>query len=316
MKQTLATRRRARLLAASLALSASIFNPISVPLAIAGQGKEDSPGFIEKMKRWQDEMTDKFRDTWQDWQGKKDGHSLAAASVDLREQKDSYTVRLNLPNRDLAKVDIRLEGDALHIVAPAEEKVGRYEQMIDLGNVAPDAKLQIERKEKDRLIVVTVPKSPSTANAAPSSRRGPATGLSSLDDWDRDVFTRMEKMRREMDRVFDESFREFRLAPEHDGFFDRPRFGSSLDLQEEGDHYVVRAYLPDRDTGNVKVTVEGQTLKVEAKAEETEKKEDKGVVRSHKAQYAQVITLPGPVQAEKMKVDKKDGMLVVTLPKG
>lgn len=123
-------------------------------------------------------------------------------------------------------------------------------------------------------------------------------------------------MHREMDRIFEDSFREFRTLPEHKGFFDRPRFGSSLDLQEEGDNYVVRAYLPDRDMANVNVTIENNTLlKIEAKSEDTNKKEDKGVVKSRQTHYAQVLTLPGPGQADKMKADKKEAMLVVTLPK-
>jgi HSP20 family protein len=311
MNRALANTRRARLLAIGLALSASIATPFGTQLATAAEEKKDSAGFVDKMKQWQDRMSDKFRDTWEGWRGKKDGQSIGAASVDLREQKDNYTVRLNLPERDLDKVDIKLDGDSLQIAAPAEKKVSRYEQTITLSNVAPAAKLVIDRRQKDNLIVVTVPKSPTIAEAP--SLTLPDPSLSPLGDWDRDIFARMEKMRRDMDRIFDESFKEFRS--DHKGIFDRPRFGSSLDVQEEGDNYVVRAYLPNRDMDNVNVTVEGVTLKIEAKAEETEKKEDKGMVKSHKAHYAQVITLPGPVKADKMKVDKKEGMLVVTLPK-
>ena len=124
-------------------------------------------------------------------------------------------------------------------------------------------------------------------------------------------------MRRDMDRVFEDAFREFRGAPEHKGFFDEPRFGSSFDLKEEGDNYVVRAYLPDRDMQNINVTVEDRTLKIEAKEQETTKKEDEGgaLHSTRKAAYSQLVTLPGPVQSDKMKVDKKEGMLVVTLPK-
>jgi HSP20 family molecular chaperone IbpA len=286
--------------------------PFGTPHASAAEEKKDSAGFVDKMKQWQDQMSDKFRDTWQGWRGKKGGDSIGAASVDLREQKESYTVRLNLPERDLDKVDIKLDGDSLHIAAPAERKAGGYKQTITLSDVAPDAKLVIDRRPKDNLIVVTVPKSSGSIEKAPSLSL-PDPSLAPLAEWDSDIFARMEKMRREMDRIFDESFKEFRS--EHKGIFDRPRFGSSLDVQEEGGNYVVRAYLPDRNMENVNVTVEGQTLKIEAKAEDTGKKEDKGLVKSHKAHYAQVISLPGPVKAHEMKVDKKEGMLVVTVPK-
>ncbi len=263
------------------------------------------------MKQWQDLMSDKFRDTWEGWRGRKGGNSIGAASVDLREQKDSYTVRLNLPERDLSKVDIKLDGSSLHITAPAEKKAGGYEQTITLAQVAPQAQLVIDRRPNDNLIIVTVPKNQELADSKPLLTF-PDPALSPLADWDRDIFTRMDKMRRDMDRIFDESFQG--LRSDHLGLFDRSRFGSSLDVQEEGNNFVVRAYLPDRKMENVNVTIEGQTLKIDAKAEESEKKGDKEV-KSHKAHYAQVVTLPGPVKADMMKVDKKDGMLVVTLPK-
>ena len=97
--------------------------------------------------------------------------------------------------------------------------------------------------------------------------------------------------------------------------FDEARFGSSIDLAEEGDNYVVRAYLPDREMKNVNVSLDGRVLKIEAKAEETEQKKDQGATVSHRAQYSQMLTLPGPVQMDKMKVDRKENMIVVTVPK-
>ena len=307
---------RAGLLAAGLALGASVMLTCP-PLAVAaGEAKKDNKGFMEKMDQWQDKMSEKFRDTWKNLRGESKGKSVATASVDLREDKDSYTVRLNLPDRDLDKVEIKLEGDTLRIVAPAGDKAGRYEQTVALAGVASAAQPKIERKPKDSMIVVTVPKSATAAASRPSLTL-PDPALLPLSEWDRDIFARMESMRREMDRAFDEAFSEFRTAPEHKGFFDEPRFGSSLDLKEEGDNYVVRAYLPDRDMQNISVTAEDRTLKIEAKEEEATKKEGQaGALHStRKAAYSQFVTLPGPVQSDKMKVEKKAGMLVVTLPK-
>jgi HSP20 family molecular chaperone IbpA len=81
---------------------------------------------------------------------------------------------------------------------------------------------------------------------------------------------------------------------------------------------VVRAYLPDRDMENVSVTVEGQTLHIEARAEDSargSKGHDEAETRVHRAQYTQLVTLPGPVDSLKMTVDRKDHMLVINLPK-
>jgi HSP20 family protein len=314
--------KRARLLAAGLALGAILLLAAPTAAFAADEKKQDS-GFLEKMGRWEDKMSDKFRDTWHKLWGDDKGESMseksiATASVDLREQKDSYILRLNLPNRDLDKVEVKLDGDMLHIVAPAEDKAGRYEQVVALADVKVNAEPKIERKPKDNLIVVTVPKSEGAAVAKTESTPSlPDPSLLPLTDWDRDILAQMERMRREMDRAFSEAFRDFRLEPAYKGFFDEARFASALDLQEEGENYVVRAYLPERQMKNLNVTVEGQTLKIEAREEETTKKEDKGEVlhSTRKAAYSQMLTLPGPVQSQKMKVDRKEGMVVVTLPK-
>jgi HSP20 family molecular chaperone IbpA len=296
-------------------MSASLASPIGTPLVRGAVGdKEESAGFVDKMKQWQDKMSNTFRDAWEGWRGRKEEESVGAASMILREQRDKYILRLNLPNRDLNNVEIKLEGNSLHIAAPAEKKVAGYEQTINLSNIVADSKLQIDRRQKDNMIVVTVPKSPGLAEVRPPLRL-PNPSAIPHGKTDRDIFARMENITQEIDRIVDESLKDLRLTPETEGFFDQPRFGSSLDLQEEGDHYVIRAYLPDRSMDNVNVMVEGQALKIEAKAEDKETQSDNGVVKSHKAHFAQVVTLPSAVQAEKMKVDKQESMLVVTLPK-
>ncbi len=305
------------LLAAALALSVCLVMTLPPSAGVAGETKQDNNGFVEKMEKWQGKMSEKFRDTWKSLRGASKEKSIATASVDLREDKDSYTVRLNLPDRDLEKVEIKLEGETLRIVAPAGEKAGRYEQTIALAGVASHAPPKIERKQKDNMIVVTVPKGANIAGAVPPLVVPDPSLLAPLSAWEADVFARMKEMRRDMDRAFDDAFREFEGLPEHRGFFDEPRFGSSLDLKEEGDHYVVRTWLPDRDMQDINVTVQDRTLKIEAKEQETKKKEgDAGALHSmRKAAYSQLLTLPGPVQSDKMKVEKKEGMLVVTLPK-
>ncbi len=66
----------------------------------------------------------------------------------------------------------------------------------------------------------------------------------------------------------------------------------------------------------MKVTVDdGRILKIEAEAEETTGEESGAMVMKRKSSYSQHLTLPGPVDAEQLKVDRKDGMLVITVPK-
>ena len=49
---------------------------------------------------------------------------MATASVDLREDKVNYTVRLNLPDRNLDNVEIKLEDDTLASLRPLKTKQG------------------------------------------------------------------------------------------------------------------------------------------------------------------------------------------------
>jgi len=276
--------------------------------------KKDSSGFVEKMKQWEDEMSRKFHDTFKNlWADSKE-KPLTTASADLREQKDNYIVRLNLPYRNLEKVEVKLDGCTLHIVAPAENQAARYEQTITLAGVASDAPLVIDRREKENLIVITVPKSCAPAKAVPPTALPDPFNMP-LSDWDREVFGRMEEMQRQMDQVFKDSFGEFQRFPQFKGFFDEPRFDSMFDLQTQGDNYVIRAYMPERDMDNVTVTVKDQTLKIAAKAESSANRKGQPQIMTQKADYSQIIMLPGPVNGDKMKIDKKEGMLVITLPK-
>jgi HSP20 family molecular chaperone IbpA len=288
-----------------------------VVLTMGAVAAQDTSGedasFTETMKEWQEKISDALRDSWQDRGDENpDASTVTAASVDLREQPDSYTLRLHLPNRDLDKVEIDLSGDTLRVVAPLEGKSARYEQSIQLNNLTPGTTPQIERQPEDSLIVVTIPKSSSQTAAITPPASPPA---SHWDDWDRDVLEQMNRMREEMDRIFGQAFSEFRNLPEFKEFFDQAQFGSSLDLQEEGDKYVVRAYLPDRDVNNVNVSVEGDVLKLEAQGEDTREEQGGGAHLSRKAHYSQVLSLPGPVHADQMTVERKESMLIVTLPK-
>jgi HSP20 family molecular chaperone IbpA len=170
-------------------------------------------------------------------------------------------------------------------------------------------------------VVVTVPKGKPLAKGTPLvTRDRELAEIGPVFRRDRDVMNDMDRMRQEMDRIFDESFRSFRLLPDYKGWYDEHRFSSRYEINEEGGNYVVRVYLPARQMDNVTVKVEGQALHIDAQAEEsatgvTKGGDETGNSAVHRAQYAQLVTLPGPVDALKMKVERKDHMLVVTLPK-
>jgi len=256
------------------------------------------------MKKWEDKMSDVFRDALKKTGGDK---SVYSASIDVREQSDHYTVRIHLPDRDLSKVKVTMNGQTLKISGE-----GGYEQSIVLRNAAAVANPDVQRR--DQTLVVTVPKGDQPVASAPKSSASP---LVAPNDAEKDVLTRMEDMRREMDRAFEDAFKSFRLGVGGVTYFDVPQFGSSIDLQDENDRYVVRAYLPGRDVQNIDVKVQDQILTIAAKAEQREKNHDQATAAESFAisSYSQSLTLPGPVKSDKMTVDRKEGLIVITLPK-
>jgi HSP20 family molecular chaperone IbpA len=272
------------------------------------------PEFMEKMKHWQQRMSENYRDHWKDVRESANARlTISTASVDLREQNDGYTVRVSLPKRDLAKARVVLEnGGHLRIIAPAEGALSRYEQLITLAKVAPGAQPEVERMAQNHMLLIRVPKSGETPKPEPSSLPPPST-KPPTDGWDRDVLDQMRGMRREMDRIFEKAFDEFRTLPDYGDLFDLPHFGSSIDLQEIDGKYVITVYLPDRKMADAEVTIDGQTLKVHAR-EKTAKTVD-GAEIAQESAYSQILTLPGPVLADQLKVERKEGMLVVTVPK-
>lgn len=296
--------------------------PFGAPTATAGEAEKIPDRVIEKSRQLQERMSRKFHDQWNEIRSSVEAkararNSLSTASVDVRERHDGYSVRIHLPGRDLAKVEVAFaEGKALRITAPADGKAGRYEQTILLDGIAPGAKPRIERKPNDHLIVVELPKPPAAAEAPPTGESPPPPDLlPATDPWDRQILERMEQMRHEMDRMFEQAFEDMEDMPDPKDFFDRARFGASVELQDQDGSYIVRAYLPERNAENAKVTVEGGALKIEAAAEESSENGGKGLVWRKKSQFSQVITLPGPVDAAGLKTERKQGMLVITLPK-
>lgn len=280
----------------------------AAPVAFAAEpslsSKGSSEGLTGTLRRLQDQMSQIFQDTLGKTQGERSAYS---ASIDVREQPEHYTIRLHLPERDVSHVQVSMDGKALKVIGDQG-----YEQSIVLHEAKPDAKVDITRRE--HTLIVTVPKGTKdlTAGDKPSLPNPP---LVAPEPWEQDVLKRMENMQRDMDRAFADAFKDLRIGSP--ALFDKPEFGSSIDLQDEKDHYVVRAYLPGRDTQNIDVKLEGQTLKISAKAETRNRSEGKaGIAESFNlSSYAQVLTLPGPVNSDKMKVDRKEGLLVITIPK-
>jgi len=122
-----------------------------------------------------------------------------------------------------------------------------------------------------------------------------------------------EKMRREMDRLWD-SFLEGRPGR-------RAREGEewvpSLDFSETKSDLVVKAELPGIDPKDIDISLnEGVlTIKGEKRQEKEEKEEGYHLVERSYGSFTRSIRLPREVQNDKINASYKNGVLKISLPK-
>lgn len=126
-----------------------------------------------------------------------------------------------------------------------------------------------------------------------------------------DPWREMDHMRREIERLFDESLfrREFLLEKE--------AAAMPLDIYEEGNNLVVKASMPGLKPEDIKIEVRGDMLRItgEAKKEE-EKKERNYHLREHRyTRFERSVTLPSEVLTDKAEAIFENGVLTLTLPK-
>jgi len=135
---------------------------------------------------------------------------------------------------------------------------------------------------------------------------------------DSDPFRDIERMHEEIDRAIRRATENFRFDSGSARFAQDLGYSSSLDVRDRGDHFEVRAYLPDAESKDVKVTNDNdQTLRVSVSHHKQIKKEQNGeqAMFNELGQYEQLVTLPEPADTNAMKVDTHDNEVVITIPK-
>jgi HSP20 family molecular chaperone IbpA len=244
--------------------------------------------------------------------------STLASSVDLREQNDRYIARLYMPHADTGKVDAKIDNGALRITASGVRTVNgqttkeNYEQTIALPKAVEADKIKIDRKQD--MVVITVPKTLSSApNVASAPSPVPTTSPATTStDWDDIMFNRFADMQRRMDEAVHDVFAGDRLNGASTS-----QLGSAVNVDDQKDKYVVHFYLPARDLTNVKVDFENGQLHLTAEEQKnaTNKSSTGTVETSSSGRYEEMITLASPVKDKEMKMERKNGAVVVTLPK-
>jgi len=133
-----------------------------------------------------------------------------------------------------------------------------------------------------------------------------------------DPFSEMDEMHRRIDTMFNDAFGRFGRTPRFGDMLKGSAFTPRMDFVDEGDHYAVRLDIPGAENSEIDVSLENQTLTVEAVSKlDKEEKEKDQVLRKERREgrFRRQITLPEPVDAGSLKTDYEDGVLTITIRK-
>ncbi|MGI6496579.1 MAG: Hsp20/alpha crystallin family protein [Kiritimatiellia bacterium] len=131
----------------------------------------------------------------------------------------------------------------------------------------------------------------------------------------RDPFMALREMQEQMDRMMDESD-WMRADPQA---FRGRALSPRMDLTESDDAYVVRLDMPGLDKSDINVKVEGLLLTIGGSSESDSESQDadgKTLRRERRSgRFQRTVSLPGPVQADKVDAHYENGVLTITVPK-
>jgi HSP20 family protein len=122
-----------------------------------------------------------------------------------------------------------------------------------------------------------------------------------------------ERMRREMDRLWDSFFEEgSRRKGKGKG-----EWFPSLDVSETKNEIVVKAEIPGIDPKDIDISLADGllTIRGEKKQEKEEKEENYHLIERSYGSFSRSVRLPGEVKSDKINATYKNGLLKVSLPK-
>jgi HSP20 family protein len=124
-----------------------------------------------------------------------------------------------------------------------------------------------------------------------------------------------ERLRDEMDALFDDFFKDFSMEP-FEGRYARS-FSPNIDVSETDREIKVSAELPGMDDKDIEVNLNRDSLTI--KGEKKEEKEDKGKDYYHMERsygsFSRTIPLPVDIESDKAEAEFKKGVLTVKISK-
>ncbi len=126
-------------------------------------------------------------------------------------------------------------------------------------------------------------------------------------------FRDLDRMRSEMDRLWDSFFEERSTRKTGDG----EEWLPMVDVSETKNDIIVKAEIPGMDAKDLDLSLTDGSLVIrgEKKKEKEEKEENYHFVERSYGSFVRTIPLPKEVRHDKINASYKDGVLKVVLPK-
>jgi HSP20 family protein len=141
-----------------------------------------------------------------------------------------------------------------------------------------------------------------------------------------DFWRPLEKLRQQVDHLFDDFNRGSSLSPFGRGLFDVEPFwrrelighgAPAVDITEKDKSYEITAEVPGMDQKNIQVKLSNGSLIIKGEKQEDKEEKRKGYHLSerHYGSFERVFNLPKGIDADKIEASFSKGVLSISLPK-
>jgi HSP20 family molecular chaperone IbpA len=251
--------------------------------------------------------------------------SLAHQAVDIQESPSSYTVTLDIPAQDASHLHVNLKGRTLRISSGQTSGGATFEQKFHLPEA--DALASPSITQNNGRVVISVPKAAPGSNPAPAAmaRNFPAIQAApvqampsvptsgSMDAWAQQAIKQMAQMQRQMNAMMNSSMQADPFSMAASGFGGGVASSGGVSIEDKGQDYVIRAKGIDQST-KLDVSVDnGNLLKITSRNESSANGSSSNSYQMSSS--TQIVTLPSPVQSDKMTTRRDGDDVLITLPK-
>ena len=124
---------------------------------------------------------------------------------------------------------------------------------------------------------------------------------------------KIDKLRRDMDRIFNRVTSDFGFDP----FPGIAKKSPTAVLYEEGDNLILKAEIPEMDPENMDISLSHDTLTINSEAKYESVKNQNGINRRERGyrSFSRTFKLPCRVLMDDVKAEYEKGILKIVMPK-